>query len=143
MKKQLKSLESRPRTRGIARALAKKCGINIDELNEIYSHEETKTGINLYFYTKRSDEDFKKYIISNRDYAYEIKMNKARLGIIDRVKEDEIVRTCTKCKKLFITKVDKKGIPYNTRCIQCKHTETFITNNQRGIFDCSRDFFEL
>lgn len=51
--------------------------------------------------------------------------NKNSTEKIKKLNKDEKIRKCTKCKKEFITKVDSKGISYDTRCKKCKTNERY------------------
>lgn len=116
-------LEVRPRTVSCANKLIKKTFITPPRLNKYWLGDKEPMGTKKYFFSEKCEEEFKKFIISNRDYSLEIKNNLKNKNKKSKLKKDEKLRKCTRCKKEFITKVDKLGISYDTRCKDCKSLE--------------------
>ncbi|MGB6128844.1 MAG: hypothetical protein WBG30_08850 [Psychrilyobacter sp.] len=119
----LNKLETRARTVSCARKIMKKNNIDPLILNKYWLGDFEPMGTKKFFYTKKSEEEFKKFIISNRDYELEIKTNLKKREKIKTLNSNERLRTCTKCKTEFVTTIDKFGVSYNTRCKKCKTLE--------------------
>jgi cytochrome c2 len=49
--------------------------------------------------------------------------NKLEYKIEKKEKGKKVMRKCTKCHKTFETEIDEFGIPYATRCNNCKTSE--------------------
>lgn len=124
-KEVLKKLETRPHTKKYAKKLSSEFDIDIELLNKFWLGDGEPMGTKKYFFTKKSKNKFQKFIISNRDYEVEIKKNLKKKDKILKIKKDEKIRKCTKCKEEFITKVDRLGVSYDTRCKKCKTIERY------------------
>lgn len=121
----LEELETRPHTKNHAKKLSSKFHLDIGLLNKFWLGDIEPMGTKKYFFTEKNEVEFKTFIISNRDYEIEIKKNLKRKKKILNLQKDEKIRRCTKCKKEFITKVDRLGVSYDTRCKKCKTIERY------------------
>ncbi|WP_028856988.1 hypothetical protein [Psychrilyobacter atlanticus] len=124
-KEVLKKLETRPHTKKYAKKQCFKFGLDIELLNKFWLGDIEPMGTKKYFFTRKRKIQFQRFIISNRDYEVEIKKNQKEKDKILNLKKDEKIRKCTKCKKEFITKVDRLGVSYDTRCKKCKTNERY------------------
>lgn len=124
-KEVLKRLETRPHTKKYAKKLSSEFNIDIELLNKFWLGDGEPMGTKKYFFTKKSKNKFQEFIISNRDYEVEIKKNLKKKDKILKIKKDEKIRKCTKCKEEFITKIDRLGVSYDTRCKKCKTIERY------------------
>lgn len=120
-----KKLETRPHTNSWARKVSLELNIDLKQLNKFWLGDIEPMGTKKYFFSEKNEVKFKKFIISNRDYSIEIKKNLKRKKLILNLKKDEKIRKCTKCKEEFVTKVDRLGVSYNTRCKKCKTNERY------------------
>jgi len=121
----LEELETRPHTKNHAKKLSSKFDLDIGLLNKFWLGDIEPMGTKKYFFTEKNEVEFKTFIISNRNYEIEIKKNLNRKKKILNLQKDEKIRRCTKCKKEFITKVDRLGVSYDTRCKKCKTIERY------------------
>lgn len=119
----LKKLETKARTTSLANRMIKENGIDPHSLNKYWIGDIEPMGTKKYFFTARSEEEFKKFIISNRDYSIEIKKNLKNISKKIKLAKNEKNRKCTNCKTEFVTKIDKLGVSYDTRCAKCKKLE--------------------
>lgn len=124
-KEVLKKLETRPHTKKYAKKISSEFGLDIELLNKFWLGDIEPMGAKKYFFTKKNKIKFQNFIISNRDYGTEINKNLKRKNKFLNLKKDEKIRKCTKCKTEFITKVDKLGVSYDTRCKKCKTSERY------------------
>jgi len=125
IKEILKKIETRPHTKKNAKKLISKSNIDLQLLNKFWHGDIEPMGTKKYFFTFKNNIEFQKFIISNRDYGIEIKKNLNKKKKILNLQKDEKIRRCTKCKKEFITKVDRLGVSYDTRCKRCKTIERY------------------
>lgn len=124
-KKILNNLETRPHTNSWARKISFDSSIDLKQLNQFWLGDIEPMGTKKYFFSKKNKNEFKKFIISNRDYSVEIKKNLKRKKLTLNLRNDEKIRKCTKCKEEFITKIDPMGVSYDTRCKRCKTIEKY------------------
>lgn len=138
-----KKLETKPHTKSWAKKISSDSSIDLEKLNKFWLGDIEPMGTKKYFFTEKNEDDFKKFILSNRDYSVEIKKNVKRKNIILNLKKDEKIRKCTKCKKEFVTKIDSMGVSYDTRCKRCKTIERYDhsgrLNGRLGKIDGRRD----
>lgn len=124
-KEALTKLETKPHTKKYAKKLSFDFAFDIEPFNRFWLGDVEPMGTKKYFFTKKNKAEFQRFIISNRDYETEIKRNLKKKDRILKLKKNEKIRTCTKCKEEFITKVDRLGVSYDTRCKKCKTIERY------------------